>query len=280
VITVSQTSSGDNLLDTLLFDTNIVGIFVWDFDGRILHANDAFLRIVGYEREDLAAGRMRWSDLTPPDLLERQSERIRQHKTDGRLQPFEKEYFRKDGTRVPVLVGVSRFQERANQGVGFVLDVSERKRAEEERGAHLWFLESMDRINRALQGTNDLERMMSDVLEAALEVFACDRAWLVYPCDPQAASWRVVMERTRPQFPGGHAQQVIATDADAAAGFADARARRGVVLDVPAALAKRFAVRSRMAMALYPKGDAPYLFGVHQCSGERAWTAEEQRLFE
>jgi GAF domain-containing protein len=61
---------------------------------------------------------------------------------------------------------------------------------------------------------------------------------------------------------------------------ADAGARRGVVLDVPATLAQRFAVRSRMAMALYPKGVAPYLFGMHQCSGERAWTADEQRLFE
>jgi PAS domain S-box-containing protein len=281
VITVSQASSGDKLLDTLLFDTNIVGIFVWDFDGRILHANDAFLRIVGYEREDLVAGRMRWSDLTPPDLLERQTERIRQHMRTGRLQPFEKEYFRKDGTRVPVLVGVSRFEERANEGVGFVLDLSERKRAEEERGAHLRFLESMDRINRALQGTNDLERMMSDVLEVVLEVFACDRAWLVYPCDPEAAAWRVVMERTRPEFPGGLAHQSdIPTDASVAAGFAAARASRGVVLEVPAEMAKRFAVRSRMAMALYPKGDDPYLFGLHQCSSERAWTADEQRLCE
>ena len=98
VNTVSKASSGDKLLDTLLFDTNIVGIFVWDFDGRMLHANDAFLRIVGYEREDLVAGRMRWSDLTPPELLERQAERLRQHQAAGRLQPFEKEYFRKDGT--------------------------------------------------------------------------------------------------------------------------------------------------------------------------------------
>ena len=65
-----------------------------------------------------------------------------------------------------------------------------RKLAEAERQAHVWFLESMDRINRAMQGTNDLERMMSDVLDAVLERLACDRAWLLYPCDPDAPSWR------------------------------------------------------------------------------------------
>src|SRR5262249_45753956 len=60
----------------------------------------------------------------------------------------------------------------------------ERQRAEEEHQAHLAFLETMDRINRAIQGTNDLEQMMSDVLDAVLSIFNCDRAWLVYPCDP------------------------------------------------------------------------------------------------
>jgi PAS domain S-box-containing protein len=278
---MSQALSGDKLLDTLLFDTNIVGIFIWDFDGRILQANDTFLRIIGYAREDLVAGRMRWSDLTPPDLLDPQRERLREHKSTGRLQAFEKEYFRKDGSRVPVLVGVSRFEEQGDQGIAFVLDLSEHKRAEEEHRAHVWFLESMDRINRTMQAASDLERMMSDVLEAVLEVLSCDRAWLVYPCDPQAAAWRVVMERTRPQFPGGFVlQSDFPTDAGIAAGFAAARAASGAVLEVPAMLAERFAVRSRIAMAVYPKGDAPYLFGVHQCSHARAWTADEQRLFE
>src|SRR5262249_57472815 len=78
----------------------------------------------------------------------------------------------------------------------------ERKRAEEERQAHLWFLESMDQVNRAIQGTNDLEQMMSDVLDAALSIFDCDRAWLVYPCDPEALLHGVKMQRTRPEFPG------------------------------------------------------------------------------
>ena len=61
------------------------------------------------------------------------------------------------------------------------------------RQAHLWFLESMDQVNRAIQATNDLEQMMSDVLDAVIAIFNCDRAWLVYPCDPEATSWKVPM---------------------------------------------------------------------------------------
>jgi PAS domain S-box-containing protein len=281
-------SSGDKLLDTLLFDTNVVGIFVWDFDGRILHANDAFLSIVGYEREDLVAGRMRWSDLTPPDLRDRQTERIREHQRTGRVQPFEKEYFRKDGTRVPVLVGVSRFKEREDQGVGFVLDLSELKRADAEHRAHVWFLESLNRINRAVQGTNDLERMMSDVLDAVLEVFACDRAWLLYPCDPNAPSWRAVMEHTRPEFPGAAARgrdlPMTVDAAEVARAVLDSRAALpvgpGHERQVKPEIAEGFGVQSEMLMALRPKGDQPYLFGLHQCSRARSWSKDEQRLFE
>ena len=288
VITVSQALSGKKLLDTLLFDTNFVGIFLWDFDGRVLQANDAFLRIVGYEREDLVAGRMRWTDITPPDLRDRQAERIREHKSTGRLQPFEKEYFRKDGTRVPVLVGVATLEEGGNQGVGFVLDLTERKRAEEERRAHVWFLESMDRVNRAMQGTNDVEQMMGDVLEAVLEIFASDRAWLLYPCDPDAPSWRPVMERTRPEFPGAAARgrdlpmtPESAEVARVALASSGALLRGGSHEHQPSAeIAEHFGVRSDMLMALRPKGDRPYLFGLHQCSRVRTWTKEEQRLFE
>ena len=89
--------------------------------------------------------------------------------------------------------------------VGAVTDVTERKQAEGEHQAHLWFLESMDQVNRAIQGTNDLEKMMSDVLDAMLAIFNCDRAWLVYPCDPEALSWKVAMEHVRPEFPGAFA---------------------------------------------------------------------------
>jgi PAS domain S-box-containing protein len=114
-----------------LVDSNIIGIFVWDFDGRILEANDEFLRMVNHDREDLVSGRIRWADLTPPDWRDRNNARIEQQKNSGRFEPFEKEFTRKDGSRVPILIGGATFEQGGNQGVAFVLDLTERKRAEE-----------------------------------------------------------------------------------------------------------------------------------------------------
>ncbi|NPC54835.1 PAS domain S-box protein [Caenimonas soli] len=171
---------------------------------------------------------------------------------------------------------------------GVHTDIHDRKVAEEERAGHLWFLESMDRINRAMHGTNDIERMMSDVLDAVLEVFACDRAWLVYPCDPDAPFWRAVMEHTRPQFPGAFALGAdVPLTPDVAEVFRTARAADGAVLfgpghelQVPGPIAERFATRSQMAVAVRPKVDRVYLFGLHQCSHARVWSEQEKRLFE
>jgi PAS domain S-box-containing protein len=116
-----------------LVDANIVGIIIWNLEGQIVEANDAFLTMVGYTRDDLAAGRLRWTDLTPPEWLDRDTQQwMPKLKAAGSLQPFEKEYFRKDGTRMPVLIGVASFEESGTEGVAFVLDLSERKRAEEE----------------------------------------------------------------------------------------------------------------------------------------------------
>jgi PAS domain S-box-containing protein len=114
-----------------LVDANIVGIFVADIEGRIFEANDAFLRILGYDRDDLASGRVRRTELTPPEWRERDERALAELRSTGSFQPFEKEYFRKDGSRVPVLVGVALFEQGGEEGVAFVLDLTERKRAEQ-----------------------------------------------------------------------------------------------------------------------------------------------------
>jgi PAS domain S-box-containing protein len=116
-----------------LVDSNIIGIFIWDFDGHILEANDEFLRMVSYDREDLVSGGIRWADLTPPDWRDRNNARIEQQKSGGRFESFEKEYTRKDGRRVPVLIGGATFEEGGNQGVAYVLDLTERKRVERQK---------------------------------------------------------------------------------------------------------------------------------------------------
>ncbi|MFT0169452.1 AAA family ATPase [Paraburkholderia mimosarum] len=113
-----------------LVDANIIGIIVWNADGDILEANDAFLRMVGYEREDLVSGRVRWRDLTPPEWREDAERALAQIAQSGRAQPAEKEYVRKDGTRVPVLVGRAAFDVSGEEGVAFVVDLTERKEAE------------------------------------------------------------------------------------------------------------------------------------------------------
>jgi PAS domain S-box-containing protein len=120
-----------------LVDANIMGIYIWNFEGVVLEANEAFLQLVGCRREDLGFGRVRWTDLTPPEWRDRDEQALDALKTTGTVQPYEKEFFEKDGTRVAVLVGAAIFDGSRDQGVAFVVDLSDRKRAEDaERRYH------------------------------------------------------------------------------------------------------------------------------------------------
>jgi len=114
-----------------LVDANIIGIFIFDLEDRIIEANDAFLQMVGYDREDLVSGRVRWTDLTPPEWRDRHARAGAELKLAGTVHPYEQEYFRKDGSRAPALIGSARIDESGNEGVAFVLDLTERKRAAE-----------------------------------------------------------------------------------------------------------------------------------------------------
>ncbi|HSZ90418.1 MAG TPA: PAS domain S-box protein, partial [Acetobacteraceae bacterium] len=115
-----------------LVDANIIGIYLGEIEGRIIEANDTFLRMVGCDRVDLVAGRLRWTELTPPEWWDRTARAVVELQRTGTIQPFEKEYLRRDGSRVPVLICSAAFDEQRDQGVAFVLDLTERKRAEAE----------------------------------------------------------------------------------------------------------------------------------------------------
>jgi len=128
-----------------LVEANVVGIVMWNLEGAITAANEAFLRMVQYAREDITSGRVRWTDLTPAEWRGHDERGVAELKASGIFQPFEKEYFRKDGSRVPVLLGGALFEGGGNEGVAFVLDLTEQKRAQER-------LRASERSLRQAQG--------------------------------------------------------------------------------------------------------------------------------
>src|SRR5438132_1234556 len=255
------------------------------------HSSDEYARLFGFDPQRDRPSRAEFLQRIHPGDRERHAEII--DKAARERMDYEVDYrvVLPDGTvRWIHAVGHPVFSACGDfvQLVGTAMDVTERRRAEEEHQAHLWFLESMDWVNRAMQGTNDLEQMMSDVLDVVLSVFNCDRSWLVHPCDPDAASWNVPMEHTRPEFPGVFALGGdLPVDPEIAQVFQTVRAssspvRFGQASDhpLPAETATRFGIQSMMGMAIHPKGDQPYMLGLHQCSYPRAWTPQEERLFQ
>ena len=167
-------------------------------------------------------------------------------------------------------------------------DVSEQKRAERQRLASLKFFEGMDKVNRAVQGTDDLEQMLSDLLDELLDIFDCDRAYLLYPCDPDSPTWTVPMERTKPEYPGAMAlgREMPMQSCTAEASRLVLNAGGPVRFDpqsgntLPRETSERFGFKSYIAMALFPKVGKPWEFGLHQCSHPRVWTPEDERLFQ
>ncbi len=126
------------------YESGLVGITYWKMNGAITDANDKFLQLVGYSRQELAAGQLDWLRLTPSEYRQRDEESMAELKATGfNKNSFEKEYIRKDGTRVPVLVSGAMLDEERLNGVAIVVDISKRKQAEED------LRQSREDLNRA-----------------------------------------------------------------------------------------------------------------------------------
>jgi PAS domain S-box-containing protein len=257
--------------------------------GEVTHSSDEHSRLYGFDPEQGVPSLEGFGQRVHPEDRARWTEALERGFREGasvegefRVVPPQGPLRHLHATVHPVFTATGELEEF----VGTVVDVTERKRAEEEHQAQLWFLESMDGIDRAIQGTSDLEQMMSDVLDVALVTFRCDRAWLVYPCDPEVDSHRVRMERTPPEYIGASGVGVdIPNEPGVASVFRSVLASSGPVRFDPESdcaltqSAERFSIKSMIAMAVYPKVDKPYMIGLHQCSHPRVWTPQEERLF-
>jgi PAS domain S-box-containing protein len=112
-----------------LSEANLIGIITADSE-RVVTANDEFLRLVGYSREDVEQGRVRWPEMTPPEHKPADDDALAEIENDGACRPFEKELFRKDGSRVPILIGAARLETSPRSWICFVLDLTRSRSAE------------------------------------------------------------------------------------------------------------------------------------------------------
>ncbi|MDQ3818483.1 MAG: PAS domain S-box protein, partial [Acidobacteriota bacterium] len=111
-------------------ESNMIGIIFWKSDGRIVDANDAFLKTVGYTRRELLEGKVNWLEMTPPEYRRQDDHANEERISQGSSFTYEKEYIRKDGTRACVLIGLGTLDEAEGIHTAFVLDITERKRVE------------------------------------------------------------------------------------------------------------------------------------------------------
>lgn len=146
------------------YDSGLLAVIYWNMDGQITDANDKFLEMVGYQRDDLLAGQIDWVHMTPPEYRHLDACSMEELKATGvNNLPFEKEYFRKDGTRVPIIVAGAMLDDARFNGVAFVLDITERKRAEEA------LQKSHDELEqRVAERTAEL-RAANDLLQQEIE---------------------------------------------------------------------------------------------------------------
>jgi PAS domain S-box-containing protein len=164
--TVEHALQSSELRFTRLFEAGIIGILICDIDGNIKEANDAFLNMVRYSREDVFSGRVRWADMTPPEWRALDDDAVEQLKARGVTNTWEKEYLRKDGSRVPILVGVAMLSDA--DCIAFVLDITERRRLEELRARSVELEAQNQRVQESSRLKNEFLANMSHELRTPL----------------------------------------------------------------------------------------------------------------
>jgi PAS domain S-box-containing protein len=285
-IGIEENSSG-TMLRSLLNGINDIILVLGFTDngevGPIVEINDVACSRLGYDREELL--HMCTDDIILPEYLERQYDVNRSLAEAGRAV-YESAYRSRDGRIIPVEVSAQRVE---LGGMPIVLsvarDITERKQSEEISKGHSYFMECLERIDQVIKRNTDVEQMLQELVETMFSIFDCDRAWLLYPCDPEAPSFRIHLEITRAEYPGAKVLNVdVPMSSAQAQNMREALESDGPVTyadgtDRPISTAKQFGVQSQMFTPVNPKLGKPWVLGMHQCSYPRIWTNEEKNLF-
>ncbi|MEP6715767.1 MAG: PAS domain S-box protein, partial [Terriglobia bacterium] len=282
-----------------LVDSNAQGVLFWNGTG-ISEANDAFLGIVGYTREDLDAGSINWAAMTPPGYENLDRRALKELGEGGICTPFEKEYFRKDGSRVPVLLGAAAFEDTRDEGVCFVLDITGHKQADQalqESEEHFRFLHELYEATRELHDPGQIMAVTAGMLGRQLRVSRCTYANV----DPEGDAYTIPFDYTDgcPSMVGRYRLSMFGTRAYStvrsgkplilrniqaelpAADGAEMYASMGIEAAVVCVLVKDGRLRATMAVhQTTPRDWKPDEIAIVQEVVERCWATIERRALE
>ncbi len=160
-----------------VLEVETVGVMFWDLNtGRMTDANDAFLKLMGYSRQEVEGGELTWQNLTPPEYFEISQAEVRKFMATGRVGPYEKEYFRKDGTRQWMVFAGSSLGN--NSCVEFCVDISARKEAEDRLKSNLAALTRIHELSEMGLGEVGLDSMLQEAMDAAVAIMGAEHGTL------------------------------------------------------------------------------------------------------
>uniref|UniRef100_B8HNN2 histidine kinase n=1 Tax=Cyanothece sp. (strain PCC 7425 / ATCC 29141) TaxID=395961 RepID=B8HNN2_CYAP4 len=265
-----------------VFSSNVVGMMFTDFSGAIFDANDRFLAMVGYSRAELQAGELNWVTLTPLEYVQWDIQAMLHLEKYGSIEPWEKEYYRADGSRIAVLIGVALLSETGSSCVCVVMDISDRKHAEQTIQQQIQKETLLRELTQRIRQSLDLQTIFTTACQEIRQVLQADRVGIFqfYPTSNHNDG-EFVAESVVEGLPS-----VLATPLhDHCFGEQYAplyvQGRYVAMEDISQLdpchtdLLNQFQVKANLVIPLISGNDLWGLLCIHQCRSTRRWQATE-----
>ena len=262
--------------------------------GKITFVNSRLAEIMGYKVDELVG--KDFLQFIPKGKLNQITDNLKRRLAGEEVpQVYESRILHKDSSEIDVEFNVTTIRSNDEPAtLTIIRDITERKQAEETLrkkqviiASNIKYFENMNIISESVSQSTEVGEMIKRVIEDVFNIFKADRAWLLYPCDPDSPTFQVPYEHTKPEYPGALESGIDSpVDEGIKQIFEDLLSTDKVITydqsnesfrnSEPV---KKFYMQSQMVIAMHPKTGSPWVLGLHQCSHERIWTSEEQKLF-
>ena len=263
-------------------ESDMLGIMFWDASGKIVDANNAFLQMTGYSEAEIAAGFVNWERMTPPEYRAQDVAKLQELSEKGLVEPYEKEYVRKDGRRVSVLIGASTLARSTDNGVAFVLDITDRKATERALEARARQQAAVASLGRRALIVTDIATLFSDAVALVSETLELPYVSV----SERRTDGSLLLRAGRGWLESEVGKTIVPATEDSQAGYAIAHNEATIVVDLERE--KRFAaskalmdhgIRSGVTVVI-PGASTPYgVLGAHDVR-ERTFPRDDVHFLE